>query len=1288
MKISTSFYQLLFLSFLLPAASFAQLSDKEKMTEALYLMDEKRFSEALPLLEELYENDKENANINFNIGVAILNSNEVKSKAKALPYLKTASENTSPNYRAFNHREKRAPVDTWYYLGQAQHSQNDFDAAQASFEKFRTFINDKHFLWEEIDKSIKMAEYAKKAIKNPVNIVSTNLGGKLNSFYADYSPVVRIDESAIYFTSRRLRKDSSNANIFDPIDGKLYEDIYVSFNEEEGWSEPNLLNINTIGHEATINLSIDGKTLFIYKDENGNGELFYSKLEDDSAGIETWSEPQKFGSDINSDAYETHVAISPDQKTLYYVSDREGGLGGKDIYYCNRLPTGNWALSQNLGDIINTKYDEDGVFMHPDGKTLYFSSNGHNSMGGYDIMSSILTDSGWTTPKNIGYPINSVDDDVFFVTTPDGKRAYYSSFKEDGYGEKDIYMLQLLDAEESNLTLYRGEFTFVDRFVPPEGAQVTITNNNTGELVGIYTPRQRDGQFSAILAPNNSYHFVYEADEYETYEEDIYVPEGTSYQEIYKDIKLKPVRVGKGMTSIVPAMMEKADVSGVISKIDQPLANTRMVLYDENGNKLQQTETDQNGEFTFKQLDPSKTYLVKAYKKDNNQIIYNFDLSAENDRGEVVRTKELNDTTHIFVPSAYPYEFYGIRAKSISGRVKSGDEAVAGVKVKLMDADRNLIDQTITDQYGEFNFSKLDLDNSYRLVFEGNLPEDPIILITNDQGEVMAFRKVKDGVYEYVPSKKNLGNRFIGQLTNNGQPISGAPVILRDKDGNIIAQTTTDEEGRFQFDNKDLNQAHQIEFPEGVPETADVNLNDEFNNSLKLKNLGNGVFEYMPDKGQLGTKFIGLAKNANGTALSGVSVSLKDENGKLISQSTTDGQGRFEFSGLDLDQAYRIEFDENFPDDATLIIMDEFGNELTFNNMGDGVFEYVPNRRDKGSVMKGVAKKNGKVLSGVKVELLSADGKVLQQSTTDEAGAFAFEGLDLNSSYLLRFEDFPDDANIVLLNEFGQELAFSKRGDGLYEYMPDGISKFGSEIQATVRQNGKKIGGFTVELLNDKNQKIDQTVVDKTGEFTFKQLNLDNRYRIAFDENLPDDAEITFRNEYGQILTFMKVKKGVYEYVPRPAKYAFKSYTIGIDGNPDFADTYPKPGELKDVISYYQKYFPYNAKDINEKNQAFIQFVNDIADLVKSRGFADIIITSSASKVPTKTWKSNSILTKRRANDTKRLLEKIFTEKGLEEDQFNFIDINTLITGPEYNYDHVKNRSAYEKHQYVRIFIK
>ena len=982
-----------------------QLSDKEKFTEALYLMDEKRFPEALPMLKSLYKNDKNNANLNYNIGVALLNASDQQKRKEALPYLEVASKNVSPNYTPYSHREDKAPVDAWYYLAKAQHNEYKFQEAITSFEKFKTYINKKHYLWGEIEKNIQMAEYAQKAISNPVNIESINLGGKLNSSYPEYGPVVRIDESALYFTSRRLREDSSNANYFDQTDGMYYEDIYVSFNDNGEWSAARPLNINTDGHESTVNLSVDGQTLYIYKDVNGNGGLYKSELENDSAGIETWSTPEKLGSDINTKYHETHVAISPDQRTLYFVSNREDGKGGKDIYYCKLLPTGNWALSQNIGEVINTQYDEDGVFMHPDGKTLYFSSNGHQSMGGYDIMYSTLGDSGWSEPKNIGYPVNTVDDDVFFVTTPDGKRAYYSSFKKEGFGEKDIYMIELLDAEESALTLYRGEFTFIDRSNPPSGAQVTITNNNTAELVGVYTPRQRDGQFSAILAPNTSYHFVYEADDYESYEEDIFVPAGASYQEIYKDIKLKPVRVGGGKTGITPIVLKKTDIEGNLMISGKTKANSKIILYDEGGNILQETITDNTGEFTFTSLDPSKTYLIRAMADDSG-FLKEFDLNVLNDKNEKIPFERLDDSTYIFVPSTFPYEFYGIKSTTtIAGRVKSGNKPIAGLVILLEDGNSKLLQQSETDKAGEFKFTKLSADNAYRIKFEGDFPDDLSILITDDEGNVMTFRRVSKGVYEYVPQsndKKSVEGEIRGIASFNGKPLAGVPVRLEDSKQNTLQSTET----------------------------------------------------------------------------------------------------------------------------------------------------------------------------------------------------------------------------------------------------------------------------------------------DNAGEFKFNKLDLDNRYRIVFDGEFPSDADLVFTNNFGEELTFMKVEDGVYEYVPRPAQYAFKSYTIGVEDNPDYQDTYPRPEELKDVVVYYQRYFPYNVKDINESNKAFQAFINDIAELVKVRGYADIIITSSASKVPTKTWKSNSTLTKRRANDTKRLLEKVFKAKGLAEDQFNFVDINTLITGPEYSNDAVKNRSVYEKHQYVRIFIK
>ena len=1072
--------KILFSLFILSGLSlFAQMDDKEKFREVLYLMDENRFASAEPLLEELYVNDKENANINYCLGLSIYKTFTEKDKERALPYLKFAAQKANPNYNYLDPKEKKAPVDVWYYLGKAQHNDYQFLEAIESFKKFKTYVNEKHPLYKEIDKSISMSTYAQQSVLNPVNIKVSNLGQMLNGFYPDFSPVVRIDESAVYYTSRRLRKDSSNYNVYDPIDGMMFEDIYVSLKEEDGtWGEPYPLNINTDGHEATVNLSIDGRTLYLYKDINGNGQLFESKLEDDSMGYETWSEPSLLGSDINTKAYETHVTITPDGKKLYFISDRDGGLGGKDIYFCNRLPMGTWALSQNAGPVLNSDHDEDGVFMHPDGKTMYFSSDGHESMGGYDIMFSTMTDSGWTKPANMGYPINSVDDDVFFVTTPDGKRAYFSSFKEEGYGEKDVYMLELIDAEETALTLYRGEFTFVDRYVPPSGAEVTITSNTDGELIGVYYPRERDGQFSAILIPNQSYHFEYVADGYETYEEDIYVSSAGNYQEIYKDIKLRPVRVGDGLTTMTPAPLALANIRGGLIKNGVPMQGMRIELLDENEALLKKTTSDNTGDFQMTELDPSKVYLIRVFSPTGNPL-RGYDVEVENDQGEVLPFEELDDTTYIFIPSIQPYEFYGIgRVKTLAGSVKKDGRPIQGLKVILENDNQAMIDSKETDQYGQFNFQKLSLDQEYRIVFEGDFPDDPDIIITNDLGQKMRFIKERKGVYKYVPIN---------------EPMPKA--LLTDVGGAVTSK--------------------------GIP------------------------------------------------------------------------------------------------------------------------------------------------ISNLQVLLLRADQSLINSAATDDVGKFNFEDLDLTKRYFIKFEgDFPPDLKLVMANENFDLLLFRKIQDGLYQYDP-----------------------IFVRLENAKSEVLGKEVVDNVGELNQKKLALDQYYQIVFEGNFPEMDIITLMNDKGEEFDFKYVRPGVYEYVPKGG-LSLNSYTIGVGDEADYKETYPRPEELKDVVAYFQKYFTYNMKDISESNKEFVSFIKDVGELVKIRGDAKIIITSSASKVPTKTWKTNAILTRKRANDTKALLERVFAAQGIKPEQFNFVDINTLITGPEYKGDYLTNKSTYEKYQYVRIFIK
>ena len=503
---------------------------KEKFLEANTLIEEKLYHVALPLWLDLQKEQPDNNNINYKVGLCYIESKNQKSKA--LEYLNTAAKNVSKNYDPFSHTEKKAPKEVYYYLARAQHLNYKLDDAIANFDAFKNETSKKHFLYDNIETQKAYCANAKIAVANPKKTTITNMGNIINSSYEDYSPAILFDESTVYFTSRRLRSDSSNLYVTEMSDGKYYEDIYVAHKYNGVWSKPKTINITTSGHEAIVNVSIDGKTLFFYKDDEGDGNIYQSIMTENGE----WSTPTSLDPKINEKSQETHAHLSPDGKSLYFVSDRKDGNGGKDIYVCNKLPEGNWDTPQNLGNIINTPNDEDGIFIHPDGKTMYFSSNGHNSIGGYDVFSSTLDANGnWSKPVNMGYPINSTDNDLFFVTSADGKRGYYSSYKDDGFGEKDIYQISLLDETAKSISLLAGTIEVHGYDTLPSNALVTIVRKGTNENTVTIKPRKEDGNFSAILQPESKYHITYFADTY-TKEEDVTTP--STYNELKRKIIL------------------------------------------------------------------------------------------------------------------------------------------------------------------------------------------------------------------------------------------------------------------------------------------------------------------------------------------------------------------------------------------------------------------------------------------------------------------------------------------------------------------------------------------------------------------------------------------------------------------------------------------------------------------------------------------------------------------------------------------------------------------------------
>ncbi|MDX9932595.1 MAG: OmpA family protein [Bacteroidales bacterium] len=457
------------------------------------------YIDALPCFQKLDSMAPNNPNIQFYLGMCYLKSFDEKDKASK--YLELASQNISTDYYG-NFNEKTAPVFTYYFLGKAYFYEQKFDLALENFDKFRYYLTpEDDELIKDVNRQIALTYNARNLIANPIQVRIENLGKIINSEYPDYAPVMSPDQHFFIFTSRR---EGSTGGKKDQT-GKYFEDIYIAKCDENNKTFSNMQmlpgNVNTSGHEASISMSWDGSTLFIYRDDKGDGNIYMSKTEDGQ-----WSAAEKLGGEINTKYYENHACLSPDGETLYFVSSRPGGIGGKDIWMSKRIGHNKWGKAVNLGPSVNSEYNEDSPMILSDGKTLYFSSEGHECMGGYDIFYSILENGEWSFPRNIGYPLNTVNDDVFFIPTLDGKQAYYASEFGECYGDLDIYRVMVLGQTEQ-IAILNGLVKDTVMNVPLQ-SRVTVFDAVTNEIYLQTESDKESGNFSATLKSGHKYKVV------------------------------------------------------------------------------------------------------------------------------------------------------------------------------------------------------------------------------------------------------------------------------------------------------------------------------------------------------------------------------------------------------------------------------------------------------------------------------------------------------------------------------------------------------------------------------------------------------------------------------------------------------------------------------------------------------------------------------------------------------------------------------------------------------------
>jgi outer membrane protein OmpA-like peptidoglycan-associated protein len=366
---------------------------------------------------------------------------------------------------------------------------------------------------------------------------------EINSQFNDYAPVITADGVELFFTSRRPITEKEKKKNTDSR-----ENIYHStFNDStKKWSNAQLLplNINVPGrYNSNIAISNDGQRLLIYQDDHyGNGNIHESLLKGSS-----WSDPVSLSSIINSDAHESSASIAPDGRTIYYVSERAGGRGKRDIWICTKDSKGGWNAPENLSEAINTPEDEESVFIHPDGVTLYFSSKGHNSIGGFDVFKSTYHNKKWSTPVSLGQPINTIGDDLFFVLTASGQTGYYASSRDGS--QKDIYEIRFIPkgskpfAEEPKLTVLKGVIRDAKTLLPLE-AKIQITDNSINTVIAEFNSNSESGKYLIPLPAGKNYGISVSATGYLFHSENVDIPDTARFQEIVRDIDLKRLEKG------------------------------------------------------------------------------------------------------------------------------------------------------------------------------------------------------------------------------------------------------------------------------------------------------------------------------------------------------------------------------------------------------------------------------------------------------------------------------------------------------------------------------------------------------------------------------------------------------------------------------------------------------------------------------------------------------------------------------------------------------------------------
>lgn len=492
---------------------FSQNSKRIKRlhSESTIFFNNEDYLHALPLLLELDTIEPDNFETKYYIGVCYLNS---PTKNKSIPYLDFAIKKN----------ESSIPADVFKDMGEIYLKQNKLQEASSYFAKYQKSASSFDQSLSNIYTLLESTKNAKKLFKDSLDVKIEKLDNKINSELKSESyPIISADDSHLYYVSSVKYYNSSADSL---------SVIMHSVKEAGQWKIPNEIEFEDKDtHYELAGISSDG--LIIYLKQNNN--LFSGHI----SGNKCIDIKELKG--LNSEYWEYHVSSTPDGNEMYFSSNNLGGFGGKDLYKIIKNDNGSWSAPINLGNKINTNFDEDFPFIHPDKKTLYFVSKGHNSMGGFDIFKSIyIGKNNWSKPKNIGYPINTTSDDLSFSIIANGNSAYVSRPQIDNTYLNNVF--KVVFNNNVPLTLVKGTI-LAGSPLKPIGAKLKVIDKELNSVVKyIYNPNPNTGKFLFIFPPGKNYDLIIEAEGFLPQLVNIYVPNQTYFYELYQEINLKSIK--------------------------------------------------------------------------------------------------------------------------------------------------------------------------------------------------------------------------------------------------------------------------------------------------------------------------------------------------------------------------------------------------------------------------------------------------------------------------------------------------------------------------------------------------------------------------------------------------------------------------------------------------------------------------------------------------------------------------------------------------------------------------